>query len=116
MIAAAVPLAIADGGLVRADGGQGSDDGVSRGCRGEEDVAGHGRQAGVGVMTAAMVVFRRLALNGPDWMTRTGAALGGLAAARLAEIGRPDAAALDNRSSCGPGGCGCACRESHPRR
>src|SRR5450755_4154405 len=49
-----------------------------------EDAAGRKTLPGMAarpvpeVMTAAMVVFRRLALNGPDWMTRTGRRLAGL--------------------------------------
>jgi hypothetical protein len=50
------------------------------------------------VMTAAMVVFSRLALNGSDWMTRTGRRLAGLLP-RFAEIGPADGAAVGHQSS-----------------
>ncbi len=67
--------------LVEGDQGGYVDDGVfgqPRRRRRQEDVAWHAARPVLDVMTAAMVVFRRLALNGPDWMTRTGRHLAGL--------------------------------------
>jgi hypothetical protein len=45
---------------------------------GRKTLPGMAARAVLDVMTAAMVVFSRLALNGSDWMTRTRRRLAGL--------------------------------------
>src|ERR1022692_4168201 len=89
-------------GLVDGDQGGDVDDGVfgqSRGCCGQEDVAGQGRQAGAGGDDGGDGGFQAAGVERAGLDDQDRAALGGLAAAGLAEIGPPDAAALDHQPS-----------------
>src|ERR1039457_1555945 len=89
-------------GLVESDQGGDVNDGVfgqSRGCCGQEDVAGHGRQAGAGGDDGGDGGIQATGVEWAGLDDQDRAALGGLAAAGLAEIGPPDAAALGHQSS-----------------
>jgi hypothetical protein len=65
---------------------------------GKKTLPGMAARAVLDVMRTAMVVFSRLALNGPDWMTRTGRRLAPVLAWWLAHRSRQEARSLSSWS------------------